>query len=131
MTTKTKTAQTVHGDVQYPVVECSSCGQEVRKEDAKRFVIGDVKRISEYRSMTDEWRFCNGYTAGWACEFCRDDGPIRYPSDSPTPRIRSIARRAWGHDIIGMVLLLFAIILAGAFLAAVVMVLAGAIGVLV
>jgi len=41
---KTETIQTVKGDVEVEVAECSSCGDEYMKEDLKQYYTGEVKR---------------------------------------------------------------------------------------
>lgn len=51
-------ASTPHGDIKYEVVECSSCGEEVRKKHATEFTLGDRD--------------------GWACDWCTENGPIEF-----------------------------------------------------
>ena len=70
-------ATTVHGTVAYETVTCDSCGNEVAKEDAERFVIGEVK--SERATCgAYQIRFTH-HREGWACPYCRDD-PAGYPT---------------------------------------------------
>lgn len=59
--TKTKTVeeQTIHGSIEYSVVECDSCGQDVMEDEANEFVIGDRE--------------------GYACDVCKDEGPVGFP----------------------------------------------------
>jgi hypothetical protein len=71
--TQTEVAATVHGDVEYEVVTCSSCNQKVRKEDAYKFTIGDIE--------------------GWACGVCKRDGPLDYPSPIWTDHFPSIDKK--------------------------------------
>jgi len=59
----TKTAETVHGSVEYETVECASCGNETVVDDAKDFQIGDRE--------------------GKACEHCYKEGPISFPTGLP------------------------------------------------
>ena len=54
-----KTIQTEYGETTIEVVECSSCGAEVAKSDAKQFKLGARD--------------------GWACEHCVDAGPVSFP----------------------------------------------------
>ena len=83
---KTETVPTLHGDVEYEVVECSSCGNVVAKEDAKRFVIGDILTIRHYASIGKrEYVFrTSDYQEGWACEYCRNDSIVDFPLTSVT-----------------------------------------------
>lgn len=86
MTTKTRTTTTIHGEVKYETVECSSCQSEVRKDDAFGFVIYDTDRVKTDREWHDhyEWKvYDGGYTTGYACEYCRGNGPIEYPTAKP------------------------------------------------
>jgi len=62
MTTKTKTVQTEYGDVEIDVVECDSCGIDVRKDKAKDFNIGQRE--------------------GYACEMCEQNGPVSFPEST-------------------------------------------------
>jgi len=58
------TTQTVHtqfGEVEVETVECDSCGNEIAKDDAKKFTIGERE--------------------GYACSHCVDEGPISFPPD--------------------------------------------------
>jgi len=55
----TKTAETVHGSIEYQTIECDSCGNETVVDDAKDFQIGDRE--------------------GKACEHCYQNGPISFP----------------------------------------------------
>lgn len=76
MSATQRTAPTPHGDVGYETVTCTSCDNEVAKEDAKRFVIGDVKE-----RFLGEIRFDRSQVdSGWACPFCAEDGPAEFPS---------------------------------------------------
>lgn len=87
-----RTAPTPHGDVEYEVVKCSSCNNEVAKEDAHRFVIGRQKRKRVYntRSYTQFELYDDTLNEGWACPYCYDGGPIEYPTQT---RARSIVER--------------------------------------
>lgn len=77
----TKTAQTVHGEVQYETVECSSCGEEVAKDEAFEFEMRkDVDGI--YRSKVNR--------KGWACEYCANEGPINFPSGKQSQYAKSL-----------------------------------------
>jgi hypothetical protein len=75
--TDKETATTPHGTVEYDVVECSSCGNKVAKNDTKRFVIGEVHDKEEYNTIPDKWQFKNE-SVGWACEYCQDN-PVSFP----------------------------------------------------
>ncbi|SIR99934.1 hypothetical protein SAMN05421858_5080 [Haladaptatus litoreus] len=74
MSQKQKTT-TVHGDVEYETVECSSCGNEVAKSQACYFVIGEKTNHLRSRNRVN---FKNGYITGWACQYCAD-GPVGFP----------------------------------------------------
>lgn len=75
---ETRTAQTVHGPVEYEVVQCDSCEQWCRKEDAERFYIADVDADVEEKGIPLAV-FRNVFTHGWACPICREGGPIGFP----------------------------------------------------
>jgi hypothetical protein len=74
--TELRETETVHGSVEYEVVPCGCCGAEVAKNDARRFVIGDIRerggrRVEEVDSQ------------GWVCEMCSGDPErLYYPSGS-------------------------------------------------
>ncbi|AFH21618.1 hypothetical protein OSG_eHP5_00140 [environmental Halophage eHP-5] len=63
--TETKTVVTTE---EVEVVECSSCGQDIEKKEAHRFMIADTK----YKDGS------TGQTEGWACEHCVEK-PISFP----------------------------------------------------
>jgi len=71
-------AATAHGEVEYETVTCDSCDSEILKSEAKRFVIGDYVRTDTWTHKGDELEF-RDYTMGWACEYCRESGPVAYP----------------------------------------------------
>ena len=95
MTTKTRTttAATVHGEVEYETVDCSSCQTEVRKDNAFGFVIYDTdcaKRDFHDGLHHHEWKIHDrGYATGYACEYCYENGPIEYPTTTITRKISS------------------------------------------
>lgn len=83
-------ATTVHGEVEYEVVECSSCGNEVAKEDAKRFVIGDQTKKTDWGGLsTTEYHF-NNEQEGWACEYCRNDQLVDFPYAEWKPTVNRL-----------------------------------------
>jgi hypothetical protein len=57
--TETRQAATVHGEVEYEVVECDSCGTEILADEANDFTIGD--------------------RVGVACDLCVEKGPSGFP----------------------------------------------------
>jgi len=87
--TKTVEVDTIHGTTTYEAVECSSCGTEVSKPEAKRFIMGTLEEKTTYRALrvvnyeisTDD--VCEG----WACPYCYDSGPIDFPDPSWSDRI--------------------------------------------
>lgn len=76
--TNQRKAVTAHGEVPYETVECDSCGNEVAKDDAEKFVIGDHIHTDKWSHKGDELEFKN-YRTGWACEYCKGD-PAGFPS---------------------------------------------------
>jgi len=50
------------------IVECSSCGQEIAKEEAHYFIIRNDKNKDGF----------TGQTEGWACRYCVEN-PISFP----------------------------------------------------
>lgn len=69
---ETRTAQTVHGEIEYEVVQCDNCEQWCRKGDSMRFYISNGKLKPDHGTIVSK---------GWACPICRDDGPIGFPGD--------------------------------------------------
>jgi len=63
--TKTKTVVTTE---EIEMVECSSCGQDIEKKEAHRFMIADTK----YKDGSTR------QTGGWSCEHCVEK-PISFP----------------------------------------------------
>ena len=63
--TETKTVVTTK---EVEMVECSSCGQDIEKEEAHYFMIRNSKCKDD----------CIGQTNGWACEYCVES-PISFP----------------------------------------------------
>lgn len=59
---KTQTAHTAHGQVEYEVVECDSCGTNVLPDETVVFTIGDRE--------------------GVACKMCEDSGPVSLPKQT-------------------------------------------------
>lgn len=84
----TEKAITVYGEVDYETVECSSCETEVLKEEAQRFVVGDVRRHKSLDNRGIEtYAFKKGTVRdGWACEFCVDD-PAGFPGADILPEL--------------------------------------------
>jgi len=79
---KTKTATTTHGTVEYETVECDSCENEVAKADAERFII--VHEMRGTRDWGDHTKYnVNDGTTGWICPYCSDNGPMSTPDRSP------------------------------------------------
>ena len=79
--TKTETVATQFGNVEVETVDCDSCGATIKKENAKKFVIGDFDETVNTKSTSRvSYRFEEGTANdGWACEYCRDEGPASYP----------------------------------------------------
>jgi hypothetical protein len=93
-----ETATTAHGEVEYEVVECSSCGQKIREEDAVRFVVGELNDKKSY-THGERYNF-NPQTVneGWACDICRED-PAGFPT---TDRSVSINAEPLRYTLIGL-----------------------------
>jgi len=65
-----ETAYTPHGEVEYDVVTCASCGMETHRQDARAFVIGE--------KGTDEVDF-PAAGEGWACPMCAEEDVTAFP----------------------------------------------------
>ena len=80
-------ATTIHGEVEYETVDCSSCGDEVAKQNALRFVIADPTDYSVLRAMHKvRLEYKSGtLREGWACPYCADD-PAAMPSRAQSGR---------------------------------------------
>jgi len=74
--TQTQTATTVHGEVEYEVVNCDSCGNEVAKNDAKTILIGNYhgKKNWTHEDYV-EWYLADA-DKGWICPYCHGEGGI-------------------------------------------------------
>ena len=77
--TEQTTAHTTHGEVTYELVECSSCGNDVPKENAQRFVIGEYSKKFGRKIQFD----MDNVITGWACEYCHDH-PTSFPRSAFT-----------------------------------------------
>jgi len=73
-----KTIPTEYGETTIEVVECSSCGAEVAKNDAEQFTLGD--------------------RSGWACEHCADTGPMSFPERA---RVFGLAPTPFDSSVVG------------------------------
>lgn len=106
-----RTTLTPQGDeVNYETVTCSSCDNEVAKQNATRFVMGDVHKKQEWRTLGHiDYEFKTGtIREGWACEYCRDEGPISLPTENRlimTLRSLTIEQFVWGMLAIAVLLL--------------------------
>jgi len=89
---KTKTATTAHGTVEYETVECDSCGNEVAKSDAYRFLLFKQGRDPSFVKDDDK------QAAGWACPYCFDTAPIEPPSTTPISAFMQWLKWATGQD---------------------------------
>lgn len=87
--TDVETIQTPYGEVEFQTVECDSCGESIRKENAQRFLIGDIHRTRTKfnRRVVHFKKDCNP-VVGWCCEYCRDAGPIDYPYLTVPDRVK-------------------------------------------
>ena len=87
--TKTVEVDTAHGTTTYETVECSSCGTEVSKPEAKRFIMGTLQGKDTYRAL-GKVRYgisTQDVREGWVCPYCYDSGPIEFPNASWSDRI--------------------------------------------
>jgi len=97
--TQTETVYTAHGEVEYEIVECDSCGDSVRKTNAQRYYIGDVRR-TRLKFGHRQVRFDKKTPAkGWACEYCRENGVVGFPH--PPSRVKE-AFVWWFMDRFGL-----------------------------
>jgi hypothetical protein len=78
---ETKTIQTVYGETEIDVVECSSCGNEIAKDEAARFAM---------HTETVNPRFNQAERSGYACEHCFSEGPASFPERSKE-RIKTLS----------------------------------------
>jgi len=80
-----QTAVTAHGEVEYEVVKCDSCGNMVLPENTAEFTIGDRE--------------------GVACEHCVDEGPASFPGSTYNKLLYPYSRTnetytLWWHVLI-------------------------------
>ena len=98
----TKTVQTAYGDVEVELVTCDSCGSEVKSEEAKRFVVGDPEQHNDVAISFHPGRS----HVGWACEYCRDNGPVEIPEGvGPFPERWPFGARFLAFMIFGWLLI--------------------------
>ena len=84
-----KQATTAHGTVEYETVTCSSCDVDVVRADAKRFVIGEMKksRNRSYKGIQEFHFDSREYATGWACPHCQDTTVVGFPPSSASWRL--------------------------------------------
>lgn len=94
MSSTTRIVETAHGEVTYETVECASCGAEVSADDAARFAVGpEQDRHERAHDNTVRLEFDRAELAeGWACSYCREEGPADYPT-AVTSRLGRAYRR--------------------------------------
>lgn len=69
---KTTTAQTIHGEVEYEVIECPNCGNDEKSEEAVHLVVGEpsnVRRSSVHKQVDYDGDFT--HTA--LCQTCAEN----------------------------------------------------------
>lgn len=77
---QTHTIATEFGAVEFSTVTCSSCEAEVPKDEAVPFFLGPVRRSLKTSYEYDVTFESREETAvGWACPYCREEGPAQYP----------------------------------------------------
>jgi len=115
--TKTKSVKTTEGTVEYEIVECSSCGNEIAREDAEKFVI--IHSLKKERNWSRHTEFeCYDHTEGWACKYCRDD-PIGFPKKNEVEAFIDDYKDLLNTDYIEDALfktLMISVVLVGVFL---------------
>jgi len=79
-------APTAHGEIEYETVTCASCDNEVAKQDAEYFVIGDLQNRTGYSALNKQkFEFADdNVRTGWACPYCADD-PVKFPVREMSP----------------------------------------------
>jgi hypothetical protein len=87
-----QTVPTPHGEVEYETVECASCGNDVAKTDAYRFLMYRQGSDPSFVSNADE------QAAGWACPYCYDAGPADFPRAETTSEYAGAFYRALLQD---------------------------------
>jgi len=89
--TKTVEVDTIHGTTTYEAVECSSCGTEVSKPEAKRFIMGTLEEKETWRALghVSYSISTEDVCEGWVCPYCYDSGPIDFPDPSWSDRINA------------------------------------------
>ena len=81
MKSKTETAETIHGSIEYKTVECTSCGNEVAETDALDYVAGDIMGVDHW-GHRDAYEFSIDDATlhqGHLCPYCADAGPFTAP----------------------------------------------------
>jgi len=95
--TQEKTEYTTEGEVSYETITCKSCGQEQSEEEAKEFIVGNLKSSSSPYSTT-KFRFHESeYESGYLCDYCASmsasgelAAPFTHdPTDERTSRVMS------------------------------------------
>jgi len=99
-----ETAVTPHGEVEYETVECDSCGVEIAKSEAYRFVA--------FSQGFDPSYVCECATRGWVCDYCRE-APAGLPTDGGNDEVGSKEQHFIGGLISGLILALFLVVVLG------------------
>ena len=88
---QTHTIATEFGPVEFSTVTCSSCEAEVPKDEAVPFFMGPVQRSHSTNYKYDVTFESREETAvGWACPYCREEGPAQYPQINRVANLASI-----------------------------------------
>ena len=106
-----QTAYTHHGEVEYETVTCASCENEVAKDAAIEYVVGDRIGRKDWSTLGKlEYEFRSERVAeGYICNYCADIGPMSTPKMSMKTKIRSIG----AHIPIDNFIFLWLVLLAG------------------
>lgn len=94
--TETRTAYTEHGEIEYEVVECVSCGQEVAKEDAGTMIISDGKIRNKHNWSHNNYVDLELYgdvDIGPICKHCQDTDNATPMSYTASETVGGVARR--------------------------------------
>lgn len=80
--------------MEYETVECDSCGSEVQKEDARRFLMGKISSSrEEFGKKQVRFEETPKVVTGWSCPYCVEAGPAGFPKDSLRGEIGKLVRQ--------------------------------------
>lgn len=92
----TRKVHTGEGEVEYETVICTSCGDEVAKQNCTNVIVGDITDERHWSFGKHKYTFRDDRPAeGWLCEYCHEE-PAAYPQNKSSKN-KSLIDRLLGR----------------------------------